>query len=189
MSLPEALSHAKNKGLDLVEMSAQSKPPTCKVMNYGKWKFDNKKREKQNRKKQVKVLIKEIQLRPRTDKNDINIKLKKVNEFLSQGHKVKINVLFSGREMAHKELGFKLLKKVEERLKELAFIESPAKMERRTLFTIFAPTSGRSPAEINKSKVFSLSNQNLEQTEQTEQKEPTEPSQKTTEPSQKKVSD
>ena len=125
----------------MVEIHDKSDPPICKIMDYGKWKFENKKKEKQNKKNQNKVLIKEIQMRPRTDEGDIKIKLQKAREFLSQGHKVKINLRFFGREMAHKELGFKLLKKVEERLAEVASPEMPAKMERRTLFTILAPLS------------------------------------------------
>ena len=114
-------------------------------MDYGKWKFENKKKEKQNKKKQIKVLIKEIQMRPRTDEGDIKIKLEKAKEFFKQGHKVKINIRFFGREMAHKELGFKLLKQVEDRLSDLAFPETPAKMERRALFAILAPHSHFSP--------------------------------------------
>ena len=135
----EALNEARGRGLDLVEIHAKSDPPICKIMDYGKWKFENKKKEKQNKKNQSKVLTKEIQMRPRTDEGDIKIKLAKAREFLAMGHKVKINLRFFGREMAHKELGFKLLKKVEERLADSASPEMPAKMERRTLFTILAP--------------------------------------------------
>ena len=108
-------------------------------MDYGKWKFDNKKKEKQNKKKQNKILIKEIQIRTRTDEGDIKIKLQKAREFIKQGHKVKINLRFFGREMAHKELGFKLLKQLEQRMSDVAETEQAAKMERRSLFTIMAP--------------------------------------------------
>ena len=139
MSSFSALNKARERGLDLVEIHDKSDPPVCKVMDYGKWKFENKKKEKQNRKNQNKVLIKEIQMRPRTDEGDIKIKLEKAKKFLSMGNKVKINLRFFGREMAHKELGFKLLKKVENRLADVASPEMPAKMERRTLFTILAP--------------------------------------------------
>lgn len=139
MSSFEALKKAREQGLDLVEISPKSSPPICKIMDYGKWKFDNKKKERQSKKNQAKVLIKEIQLRPRTGEGDINIKLEKARGFLAQGHKVKINLRFHGREMAHKELGFQILKTVEKRLSDVASIEMPAKMERRTLFTIFAP--------------------------------------------------
>ena len=141
MSSFSALNVAKDKGLDLVEIHEKSDPPICKIMDYGKWKFENKKKEKQNKKNQSKVLIKEIQMRPRTDEGDIKIKLEKAKEFLAMGHKVKINLRFFGREMAHKELGFKLLKSVEQRLADVASPEMPAKMERRTLFTILAPLS------------------------------------------------
>lgn len=142
MSSFEALNHARDRGLDLVEIHEKSNPPVCKIMDYGKWKFETKKKEKQNKKNQTKILIKEIQLRTRTDEGDIKIKLDKARGFLNQGHKVKINLRFFGREMAHKELGFELLKQVESRLSDLAVPEMPAKMERRTLFTILAPQGG-----------------------------------------------
>ena len=135
----EALRRAREKGLDLVEISAQSEPPVCKIMDYGKWKFETKKKQRQNRKSQTKVLLKEIQLRMRTDEGDIKIKLQKARNFLSQGHKVKINLRFFGRELAHKELGFSLLQDVEKRLSDAASVETPATMERRALFAIFAP--------------------------------------------------
>ncbi len=141
MSSSSALQKAREKGLDLVEIHDKSQPPICKIMDYGKWRFETKKKEKQNRKKQNKILVKEIQLRPRTDEGDIRIKLEKAKEFLNQGHKVKVNLRFFGREMAHKELGFNLLKKVEKRLSDLAIPEMPAKMERRALFVILAPQS------------------------------------------------
>lgn len=140
---------AREKGLDLVEISPHSSPPICKVMDYGKWKFENKKKERQSKKKQSKILLKEIQLRPRTGEGDINIKLEKARGFLSQGHKVKVNLRFHGREMAHKELGLKILKDVEKRLSDVASIEMPAKMERRTLFTIFAPGIVKSSKKIS----------------------------------------
>ena len=150
MSSFEALKQARDQGLDLVEIHDKSTPPICKIMDYGKWKFETKKKEKQNKKNQTKILVKEIQLRPRTDEGDIKIKLDKARKFLKQGHKVKINLRFFGREMAHKELGFNLLQQVEERLSDLAGPEQPAKMERRTLFSIMAPlshlTGKKSPA-------------------------------------------
>ena len=152
MSSFSALKLAREKGLDLVEVHDKSTPPVCKIMDYGKWKFETKKKEKQNKKNQTKVLIKEIQFRPRTDEGDIKIKLEKAKEFLSQGHKVKLNLRFFGREMAHKELGFKLLKQVEDRLSDLAFPEMPAKMEKRILFTILAP---HSPATKKKTQKVS----------------------------------
>ena len=144
----EALRTAREKGLDLVEISPKAAPPICKIMDYGKWKFNTKKKERQSKKNQSKILVKEIQLRPRTGEGDINIKLEKARGFLAQGHKVKINLRFHGREMAHKELGFQILKDVEKRLSDIASIEMPAKMERRTLFTIFAPGVVKSSKKI-----------------------------------------
>ena len=149
MSSREALEKARNKGLDLVEISPHSDPPICKIMDYGKWKFDNKKKERQSKKNQSKILIKEIQLRPRTGEGDVVIKMEKARGFLSQGHKVKINLRFHGREMAHKELGFQILKDIEKRLSDVASIEMPAKMERRTLFTIFAPGVAKPSKKIS----------------------------------------
>ena len=161
MSSLSALDIAKERGLDLVEIHDKSDPPVCKVMDYGKWKFENKKKEKQNKKNQSKVLIKEIQMRPRTDEGDIKIKLEKAKEFLAMGHKVKINLRFFGREMAHKELGFKLLKNVEQRLADIASPEMPAKMERRTLFTILAPLSSSVKKKLKAQTDSEESKQNL----------------------------
>ena len=139
MSSRDALSLAKNQSMDLVEISPTSNPPTCKIMDYGKWKFETKKKEKQSRKNQVKVVIKEIQFRPRTGEGDVNIKLQKAREFLNNGCKVKVNLRFFGREMAHKEMGFKILQKVEKKLEDIAAVEMSAKMERRSLSVILVP--------------------------------------------------
>jgi len=144
MSSYEALETARARDLDLFEIHNQSDPPVCKIMNYGKWKFETKKKEKQYKKNQSKVLLKEIQIRTRTDEGDIKIKLQKAREFLLQGHKVKINLRFFGREMAHKELGLKILKEVGERLSDIADLEKEPKMERRTLFSILAPATAKS---------------------------------------------
>ena len=149
MSSYEALKTARERGLDLVEIAPKSDPPICKIMDYGKWKFDNKKKERRSKKSQSKIIIKEIQLRPRTGKGDIKIKLDKARSFLAQGCKVKINLQFRGRELAHKDLGFKILKEVEKRLSDTASIEMPAKMERRTLFTVFAPGVVRPSKKIS----------------------------------------
>ena len=153
MSVSQAMELAQNQGLDLVEISPNSQPPTCKIMDYGKWKFQTKKKQKQSRKNQAKIIIKEIQLRPRTNEGDVNIKLQKAREFLSSGCKVKVNLRFVGREMAHKELGFKILKNIEKSLEEVACVEMPAQMERRSLFTIFAPLqpgAKKKPAQTEK---------------------------------------
>ena len=170
MSSYEALQIAQSRALDLVEIHSKSNPPVCKIMNYGKWKFETKKKEKQNKKNQSKVLLKEIQIRTRTDEGDIKIKLQKARSFLAQGHKVKINLRFFGREMAHKELGFKLLKQLEERLSDTAEIEKPAKMERRTLFTILAPLAVKSKKHTIPQEVTLKPNEPLKTETPTENK-------------------
>ncbi len=178
MSSLSALNQARSKGLDLVEVHDKSNPPVCKIMDYGKWRFETKKREKQNKRNQTKVLIKEIQFRPRTDEGDIKIKLQKAKEFLNQGNKVKINLRFFGREMAHKELGFKLLKQMEERLSDLAYSEEPAKMEKRVLYTILAPHTAakKSKASLKKENLKAQSDQSkpdiAEQSPSSQEKDP-----------------
>ncbi len=135
----EALRMAEAKGLDLIEIAPTAKPPTCKIMDYGKYKYETKKKEHQARKNQTVIVIKEIQLRPRTDDHDLNVKLKHARRFIMDGDKVKVNLRFSGREMAHQELGMDVLKRVAKALLDIALVETPPKMEGRQLFALFAP--------------------------------------------------
>ncbi len=136
----EALSVAITKGLDLVEIAPKAKPPTCKIMDYGKWKFKMSKKEKSSRKNQIKVIVKEVQLRPRTDIHDLEIKMRKAKAFLIDGCKVKVHLRYSGREMAHKELGLGILKQVVKSLEPLSTLEQDTpQMERRSAFLFFAP--------------------------------------------------
>ncbi len=140
MTVDRAISTAQQKGFDLVEIAPKAKPPTCKIMDYGKWKFKMSKKEKHSRKNQIKVVIKEVQLRPRTDVHDLKIKMKKAKEFLMSGCKVKIHLRYSGREMAHKELGLTMLNKVISELKSVSVIEKDTpQMERRSAFLFFSP--------------------------------------------------
>ena len=139
MSAVEALSIAKNRGLDLIEVAPNAKPPACKIMNYGKWRYENKKKEKASKKRQTTISIKEIQVRPRTEDHDLNTKLKHARRFLVERHKVKINLRFSGREMAHQDIGIKLLNKVAKILEPLSFVEIPPKSEGRQMFVLMAP--------------------------------------------------
>lgn len=139
MSSQEALQYAESKGLDLIEIAPNAKPPTCKVMDYGKWKYENKKKEAANRKKQVIVSVKEVQLRPRTDDHDLQVKMRNARKFLLNGDKVKINLRFSGREMAHQELGYELLQKVTGMLDDLCVVEQAPKKEGRQMFLMVAP--------------------------------------------------
>jgi translation initiation factor IF-3 len=139
MSSEEAIRIAQGRGLDLLEVAATSNPPTCKIIDYGKFKYEQKKKQAQARKNQVIVLTKEIQLRPRTDVHDLEVKARHAKRFLLDGDKVKINVRFSGREMAHQEVGLGTLSKMIELLKDLAIVEAAPKMEGRQMFALLAP--------------------------------------------------
>lgn len=140
MPSDQAVSLAADKGLDLVEIAPKAKPPTCKIMDYGKWKFKLSKKEKISRKNQIKIIIKEIQLRPRTDVHDLEIKMRKAKEFLADGCKVKVHLRYSGREMAHKELGLKMLDRVKEILLPFSVLETDTpQVEKRSVFLFFAP--------------------------------------------------
>ena len=138
-SVPEALRLAEAKGLDLLEIAPTAKPPTCKIMDHGKYKYEQKKKEHQARKNQQVITIKEIQIRPRTDQHDIDVKMRHARRFLLEGDKVKVNMKFYGREMAHTELGMKVIQKLVAALNDLAMVESPPKMEGRQIFVLFAP--------------------------------------------------
>ncbi|MES2962288.1 MAG: translation initiation factor IF-3 [Bdellovibrionota bacterium] len=135
----EALRMAEERGLDLIEIAPTAKPPTCKIMDYGKYKYELKKKEHEARKNQTVITIKEVQLRPRTDKHDLDVKLNHARRFLLEGDKVKVNLRFYGREMAHQELGVQLLQKVTAALSDIAMVETPPKMEGRQLFALYAP--------------------------------------------------
>jgi translation initiation factor IF-3 len=141
--VPEALKLAEDRELDLIEIAPTAKPPTCKIMDYGKFKYENKKKEHQARKNQTVITIKEIQLRPRTDQHDLDVKMRHARRFILEGDKVKVNLRFYGREMAHQELGFNLLKKVIASLSDIALVEVNPKMEGRQLFVLVAPDAGK----------------------------------------------
>lgn len=134
-----ALEEAQNKGLDLIEISSHSHPPTCKIMDYGKWKYEKKKKASKNKKKQVVFNIKEIQVRPRIDQHDLDVKLRHARRFLTEGNKVKINLRFSGREMVHQNLGIELLNRMTENLSDISFIEQNPKREGKQVFVLLNP--------------------------------------------------
>lgn len=135
----QALQMATDFSLDLIEVAPNAKPPTCKIMDYGKWKYETKKKAQASKKKQVVISIKEIQLRPRTDEHDLEVKLKHARRFLLEGDKVKVNMRFHGREMAFQETGRKLLDRVATDLGNIASLEVEPKQEGRQLFIIVAP--------------------------------------------------
>jgi len=139
----QALSLAQDRSLDLIEIAPNAKPPTCKIMDYGKHKYETKKKQQAAKKKQTIVLVKEIQLRPRTDEHDLDVKMKHATRFLLEGNKVKVNLSFRGREMAHQQVGYKLLVRVTEKLDAIANAEVAPKMEGRQLFVIMAPDASK----------------------------------------------
>ncbi len=132
---------ANEKGLDLVKIAPQANPPVCKIMDYGKYKFELSKREKENRKNQRTVNIKEVQLSPSIDTNDFNTKCNHAIRFLKGGDKVKVMVRFRGREVSHSEIGVELLKRFAEQAKEYGSVEKKPKLEGRNMIMFLAPIS------------------------------------------------
>ena len=143
MSADEALNIADERGLDLVKISPQAVPPVCKLMNYGKFRFEQSKREKEAKKNQHVVEIKEIRMSPGIDVGDFNTKLKNAQKFLADGNRVKVSVRFRGREMAHTEIGKTLLEKFAEQCAEVSTMEKSAKMEGRNMSIFLAPKAAK----------------------------------------------
>ena len=139
----EALRTAEEQGLDLVKISPQATPPVCKLMNYGKYKFEQSKREKEARKNQHVVEIKEIRMSPGIDVGDFNTKLKNAQKFLSEGNRVKVSVRFRGREMAHTDIGRDLLKKFAEQCADAATLDKAAKLEGRNMSMFLSPKASK----------------------------------------------
>jgi translation initiation factor IF-3 len=134
-----ALQMARDKGLDLMEVSATASPPVCKICDYGKFKYEKKKKEHQARKNQVVVKVKEVQLRPHTEEHDLEYKIKNCRGFIEEGDKAKITILFRGREIAHTEPGYKMANHVIDSLKDIALVEAPPKLEGKKLIFVLAP--------------------------------------------------
>ena len=143
MTPAEALKIADEQGLDLVKISPQATPPVCKLMNYGKFRFEQSKREKEARKNQHVVEIKEIRMSPGIDVGDFNTKLKNAQKFIADGNRVKVSVRFRGREMAHTEIGRTLLERFAEQCAETATVDKSAKMEGRMMSTFLSPKTGK----------------------------------------------
>lgn len=139
MPLDRALETAKAASLDLVEISPNAEPPVCKIMDHGRFKFEMNKKQHSAKKKQKTVQIKEIKFRPGTEEQDYQVKLRNLVKFLENGDKTKITLRFRGREMAHRELGAQLLKRVEEDLSELGAVEQFPKLEGRQMVMVIAP--------------------------------------------------
>lgn len=151
----EALRRAMDLGLDLVEVSPTARPPVCKIMDYGKFKYTTKKKAVEQRRNQRTIEVKEVKFRPKTDDHDIGIKLDRARRFLGEGNKVKATIMFRGREMTHPEIGRAILKRISEELQELANVEFMPRMEGRTMFMILAPHKGppKPAAKVRKAPV------------------------------------
>lgn len=137
--IQKALAVAEEVGLDLVEISPTAKPPVCRIMDYGKYLFELSKKQAEARKKQKQIQIKEVKFRPTTEEGDYQVKLRNLTRFLSNGDKVKITLRFRGREMAHQELGMRILERVKQDTGDFAVVEQEAKREGRQLLMVLAP--------------------------------------------------
>lgn len=135
----DALVKAEEANLDLVEIAPNAQPPVCKIIDYGKFRYDQTKREKESKKSQVQVKVKEIKLKPNIDEHDFLTKLKQARQFIEKGNKVKVTCMFRGREMAHPERGRKVVERMCEGLEEIAQLEAPLKMFGRNLICVLAP--------------------------------------------------
>jgi translation initiation factor IF-3 len=132
----EAIKKAEELGLDLVEVAPTAKPPVCRIMDFGKYKYELAKKAHDARKHQTVILVKEVKLRPRTDEHDVNFKMNNIKRFLADGHKVKVSVMFRGREMAHTEMGRTVLNRIVAELQNEAIIEQGPRMEGRNMMLL-----------------------------------------------------
>src|SRR3712207_1831946 len=135
----DALAIAEEAGLDLVEIAPNSDPPVCKILDYGRFRFNEQKKQAEARKKQKTVEVKEIKLRPGIDKHDYDVKMKAVQRFFEEGDKVKVTLRFRGREIAHQDIGLRLLERVKQETQEIAKVESEPMLEGRQMIMILAP--------------------------------------------------
>lgn len=139
ISREQALEMARTQALDLVEVSPNAEPPVCKILDFGKFRYEETKKEHAARRKQKQIQIKEIKFRPGTDEGDYQRKLRDLTRFLVEGDKAKVTLRYRGREMAHQELGFKLLQRVQQDLQEFGAVEQMPKLEGRQLVMVIAP--------------------------------------------------
>ena len=139
VTLREGLTMAEEAGLDLVEVSPNADPPVCKILDFGKFKYEDQKKKNAARKKQKVIEVKEVKLRPNIDDHDYDVKMRMMKKFLEEGDKVKVTLRFRGRELAHQDLGMKVLEKVKDDLEELGKVEQIPKMEGRQMVMVIAP--------------------------------------------------
>jgi translation initiation factor IF-3 len=155
LSLDAALRIANEKGLDLVEVAPQANPPVTRLMDYGRYKFETVKREKDQRRKQNVIKLKEMKLRPKVAEHDFQTKFKGLRQFLEAGEKVKVTIMFRGREMVHQELGRKILDRVADDAKPFAVVERQPLLEGRNLFMILAPSRAGAASGVKEQQATS----------------------------------
>jgi translation initiation factor IF-3 len=148
--LPEALTIARERDLDLVEVAPNANPPVCRIMDFRRHQYEEQQRRKESRRKGTQVVIKEMKFRPKIDIHDYTTKMRHVERFLAEGNKVKLTIMFRGREMAHPELGLKILQRIADEVSGIAIVESPARQDGRNMTMVLHPTTkggGRKPKE------------------------------------------
>jgi translation initiation factor IF-3 len=143
MPTQQALEAARSQDFDLVEVAPEANPPVCRIMDFGKYKYTQARRLKEARKKQTVILVKEVKMGPKTERHDFDFKVKHVRRFLEEGHKAKVTVRFKGREMAHTELGWKMLQKMVESVQDIAVAENNPRMEGRMLHIMLSPKASQ----------------------------------------------
>ncbi len=141
VSFADAMSRARESGLDLVEVDSHGNPPVCRILDYGKWKYEQAKKEREARKHQKGSMVHEVRLRPRTGQHDIDLKVRTVERLLAEGDKVKLSVMFRGREMSHPEVGHEVLGRALSQLTDVSGVEKPPGMEGRFLSVILTPSA------------------------------------------------
>ena len=143
MDTGQALDMAQTSGFDLVEVAPNADPPVCRIMDFGKYQYQQQKKKQEAKKKQSRVQVKEIKVRPKTDVNDLNTKVRHIRKFIEEGDRVKVSVFFRGREMAHKDRGADILNKVVEQTSDVARVEQEPRYEGRTMHLLLAPALAR----------------------------------------------
>lgn len=150
LPLREALRQAEEAGLDLVEIAPNAVPPVCKIINFGKFRYQIAKKEKESKKSQHQIKVKEIKLKPNIDSHDLNTKIKHAKEFLAKGNKVRLTLMFRGRELLHAELGEELLNKVCKELEDVSIVETPVKEMGKLITLVLAPSKKKTVAKEEK---------------------------------------
>jgi len=151
--LYQALQMARDKGLDLVEVAPNAVPPVCRILDYGKFKYEQSKKEREARKHQHNVVLREVRMKPKIDDHDVGVRMRTVEKLLKEGDKVKVSVMFRGREVTHPQIGRALLERIYERVKDIGIIEKPASMEGRFMTMILTPGTPKPAKDAPKPRV------------------------------------